>query len=149
QEMIAAAVLRRLEVTRVNLERDLAEAQGVMERCDADATRNRDEAERLEALKQDAQSALNRLTEESAALGADDGGKSQAALKKAPWTSSHRRMPRSLRRCSHQSTSSLATSAPLQRHSAMTSTHPPMPRRPRAGPGPISLHQLCPQTQNL
>ncbi len=83
QEMIAAAVLRRLEGVRVGLERDLAEAQGVIERCDQDAERNRDESERLEALKQDAQTSLTRLTEESAALGADDGGKSQAALKAA------------------------------------------------------------------
>ncbi len=83
QEMIAAAVLRRLEGVRVGLERDLGEAQGVIERCDADAARNRDESERLEALKQDAQSALTRLTEESSSLGADDGGKAQAALKAA------------------------------------------------------------------
>ena len=83
QEMIAAAVLRRLEGVRVGLERDLAEAQGVIERCDQDAQRNREEAERLEALTQDAQSALTRLVQESEALGADDGGKSQAALKAA------------------------------------------------------------------
>lgn len=83
QEMIAAAVLRRLEVARVGLERDLADAQGIVERCDQDAQRNRDDAERLEALKQDAQAALTRLTEESAALGPNDGDKSQAALKAA------------------------------------------------------------------
>jgi chromosome segregation protein len=83
QEMIAAAVLRRLEGVRVGLERDLAEAQSVIERCDADAQRNHDEAERLEALKQDAQSALARLSEEASALGPSDGDKSQAALKAA------------------------------------------------------------------
>jgi len=83
QEMIAAAVLRRLEVARVGLERDLADAQGIVERCDQDAQRNRDDAERLEALKQDAQAALTRLTEESAALGPNDVDKSQAALKAA------------------------------------------------------------------
>ena len=83
QEMIAAAVLRRLEGVRVGLERDLAEAQGIVERCDQDARRNREEAERLEALKQDAQAALARLTEESTALGPNDGDKSQAALKAA------------------------------------------------------------------
>ncbi|MGD9966468.1 MAG: chromosome segregation protein SMC [Hyphomonadaceae bacterium] len=83
QEMIAAAVLRRLEGVRVGLERDLAEAQGVIERCDQDALRNRDESERLEALRQDAQSALARLTEEAATLGPSQGDKSQAALKAA------------------------------------------------------------------
>ncbi|MGE0529992.1 MAG: chromosome segregation protein SMC [Hyphomonadaceae bacterium] len=83
QEMIAAAVLRRLEGVRVGLERDLAEAQGVVERCDQDAQRNRDEAERLESLKQDAQATLARLAEEAAALGPSDGDKSQAALKQA------------------------------------------------------------------
>lgn len=83
QEMIAAAVLRRLEGVRVGLERDLAEAQGVIERCDQDAQRNRDEAERLAALRQDAQSALTRLAEESSAIGVDDGGKTQASLKTA------------------------------------------------------------------
>ncbi len=83
QEMIAAAVLRRLEGVRVGLERDLAEAQGVIERCDQDAVRNREESKRLEALKQDAQASLARLIEESAALGSNDAGKSQAALKAA------------------------------------------------------------------
>jgi chromosome segregation protein len=83
QEMIAAAVLRRLEGVRVGLERDLADAQGVIERCDQDAQRARDESERLEALRQDAQAALARLTEEADALGPRDGGASQAALKAA------------------------------------------------------------------
>ncbi|MBX3430579.1 MAG: chromosome segregation protein SMC [Hyphomonadaceae bacterium] len=83
QETIAAAVLRRLEGVRVGLERDLAEAQSVIERCDADALRNRDESERLDALKQDAQASLSRLTEESAALGPSNADASQAALKAA------------------------------------------------------------------
>jgi chromosome segregation protein len=83
QETIAAAVLRRLEGVRVGLERDLAEARGVIERCEADAARNRDEAERLEALKQDAQGSLIRLTEESGALGPSDADKSQVVLKAA------------------------------------------------------------------
>ncbi|ANP45055.1 chromosome segregation protein SMC [Candidatus Viadribacter manganicus] len=83
QEMIAAAVLRRLEGVRVGLERDLAEAQSVIERCDRDAGRNREENERLEALKQDAHASLARLTEEAATLGAGDGEKSQAVLKAA------------------------------------------------------------------
>jgi len=83
QQMIAAAVLRRLEGVRVGLERDLAETQGVIERCDQDAARNRQESERLEALRQDAQASLARLTVEFATLGSKDGDKSQAALKAA------------------------------------------------------------------
>src|SRR5262249_4621280 len=63
-EMIAAAVLRRLEGVRVGLERDLAEAQAAIERADADAVRVREDSERLDALKRDAESALKRLTEE-------------------------------------------------------------------------------------
>ncbi|PZO49002.1 MAG: chromosome segregation protein SMC, partial [Alphaproteobacteria bacterium] len=61
EEAIAAAVLRRLEGVRVGLERDLAEAVGAIERCDAEARRARDEADRLNALKQDAQTALAQL----------------------------------------------------------------------------------------
>lgn len=80
QEMIAAAVLRRLEGVRVGLERDLAEARGVIERCDLDAGRNRDEAGRLEALKQDANAALARLAAEAGALGPGDGDSARAAL---------------------------------------------------------------------
>ncbi|MGQ0532749.1 MAG: chromosome segregation protein SMC [Caulobacteraceae bacterium] len=83
QEMVAAAVLRRLEGVRVGFERDLAEAQSVTERCEADAQRARDESEQLEALKQDAQAALARLSEEAKALGPSEGDKSQAALKAA------------------------------------------------------------------
>ncbi len=83
EEAIAAAVLRRLEGVRVGLERDLAEAVGAIERCDAEARRARDEAERLNALKQDAQTALTQLAEEAGALGPDDVGKAQAALKAA------------------------------------------------------------------
>ncbi len=83
QEAIAAAVLRRLEGVRVGLERDLAEAQGVIDRCDADAQRARDEAERLEALKQDATDAVARLKAEADAMGAGDDAKAQALLKAA------------------------------------------------------------------
>jgi chromosome segregation protein len=53
EETIAAAVLRRLEGVRVGLERDLGDAEAAVARCDADAARARDEAERLEALKRD------------------------------------------------------------------------------------------------
>ena len=80
-EMIAAAVLRRFEGLRVGLERDLAEVDAVITRCDADAARARDECERLEALKRDAEAALARLDEELKALGPGDLAKAQAALK--------------------------------------------------------------------
>ncbi|MFZ2030872.1 MAG: chromosome segregation protein SMC [Vitreimonas sp.] len=82
-EMIAAAVLRRFEGLRVGLERDLAEADAVIARCDADATRARDESGRIEALKRDAEGALARLDDELKALGPGDGAKAQAALKVA------------------------------------------------------------------
>jgi chromosome segregation protein len=82
-EMIAAAVLRRFEGLRVGLERDLAEADAVIARCDADAVRARDESERLEALKRDAEAALARLDDELKALGPADGAEAQAALKAA------------------------------------------------------------------
>src|SRR5262249_1347528 len=41
-EMVAAAVLRRLEGVRVGLERDLADAEAVIARADADMTRAND-----------------------------------------------------------------------------------------------------------
>ncbi len=82
-EMVAAAVLRRYEGTRVGLERDLAEAEAVVARCDADTQRARDEAERLDPLKTDAELSLTRLAAEAAALGADDGPKAQAKLEEA------------------------------------------------------------------
>ncbi len=82
-EMVAAALLRRLEGVRVGLERDLAEADAVIARCDADAARARDEADRLEALKLDAQAAFARLEEELKSLGPADAAKAQAALKSA------------------------------------------------------------------
>ena len=80
EEMVAAAVLRRFEGVRVGLERDVAEADAVIARCDDDARRNRDEAERLEALKRDAEAALARLGSESAELGTGDAKQAQAAL---------------------------------------------------------------------
>ena len=83
QEMIAAAVLRRFEGVRVGLERDLAEAESVIERCNADAQRARDEAARLAALTQDAQAALARLEGEAQTLGPGDGAEAEAALKAA------------------------------------------------------------------
>jgi len=79
-EMIAAAVLRRFEGVRVGLERDLAEADAAIERCDAEAQRAREEAERLEALKRDAETALARLSAEQRELGAGDSKTAAAAL---------------------------------------------------------------------
>ncbi len=83
QEMIAAAVLRRFEGVRVNLERDLAEAEAVIERCNADVRRARDEAGRLAALKQDGQAALARLASEAEELGPADAAEAEAALNAA------------------------------------------------------------------
>jgi chromosome segregation protein len=83
EEVVAAAVLRRLEGVRVGLERDLAEAEAAIERCDADARRAREEAERLTALKQDAEAALARLNEEAEALGPADGAAAESTLKAA------------------------------------------------------------------
>ncbi len=68
EEVIAAALLRRLEGVRVGLERDLAEAEAAIARCDADAHRAGDEAERLDALKRDAEEALGRLSAEAETL---------------------------------------------------------------------------------
>jgi len=82
-EMVASAVLRRLEGVRVGLERDLSEAQAVIARSDADSERARSESHRLEALKRDATEALERLAAEADALGPSDGAQAQAALKAA------------------------------------------------------------------
>ena len=83
EEVVAAAVLRRLEGVRVGLERDLAEADAVIARCDEDSARNAAEAERLAALKQDSETALQRLDAEAGALGVDEGDKAKAALEDA------------------------------------------------------------------
>jgi chromosome segregation protein len=78
EEAVAAAVLRRLEGVRVGLERDLAEAETAIARCDADARRAMEEAERLTALKRDAEDALARLASEADALAPASG--SEGAL---------------------------------------------------------------------
>ncbi len=83
EEMVAAAVLRRFEGVRVGLERDVAEADAVIARCDEDARRAQDESERLEALKNDAQTALARLDAEAAELGSGDQKQAADALKAA------------------------------------------------------------------
>lgn len=83
EEVVAAAVLRRLEGVRVGLERDVAEADAVIARCDEDANRARGEAERLEALKSDSAQSLARLETEADALGSGDGAEAQAILKRA------------------------------------------------------------------
>jgi chromosome segregation protein len=83
EEMVAAAVLRRLEGVRVGLERDVAEADAVIARCDEDAARATNESERLDALKQDANTSLQRLNAEAADLGGGDEAQAAAALKAA------------------------------------------------------------------
>ena len=83
QEMVAAAVLRRLEGVRVGLERDLAEAEGAVARAEADLQRARDEAERLEALRADSEAALTRLLSEAEALGTGDATQEAKALENA------------------------------------------------------------------
>jgi chromosome segregation protein len=82
-EMIAAAVLRRLEGVRVGLERDLADAEAAIARADAEAARARDERERLDALKRDAEGALARLLAEAAVIGPGEGVEAARALKAA------------------------------------------------------------------
>ncbi|MES1199531.1 MAG: chromosome segregation protein SMC [Pseudomonadota bacterium] len=83
EEMVAAAVLRRLEGVRVGLERDLADAEAQIARIDADADRIGGERERLDALRADAATALTRLTEELATLGPGDAAGETEALKVA------------------------------------------------------------------
>ena len=83
EEVVAAAVLRRLEGVRVGLERDVTEADAVIARCDEDARRAQDESGRLEALKGDAQAALTRLSAELSELGSGDEKQAAAALKAA------------------------------------------------------------------
>ena len=93
EEAVAAAVLRRLEGVRVGLERDLAEAESAIARCDDDARRATEEAERLHALKRDAEDALARLGAEAqtlvpaavgeSALAAAEGTERQAAAARA------------------------------------------------------------------
>ncbi len=83
EEAIAAAVLRRLEGVRVGLERDLGEAEAAIARCDAEARRAGDEAERLEVLQRDAEEALARLGAEAEAIGPSEGAEAEAALQHA------------------------------------------------------------------
>lgn len=83
EEAIAAAVLRRFEGVRVGLERDVAEADAALARCDEDERRAHDEAERLDALKRDAEAALARLGAEAAELGSGDEAQAAAALNAA------------------------------------------------------------------
>jgi chromosome segregation protein len=80
EEQIAAAVLRRLEGVRVGLERDVADADAVIARCDEDIARAAAETERLNALRADAEASLKRLAEEAAALGARDDKSERAQL---------------------------------------------------------------------
>ncbi|MBL8532062.1 MAG: chromosome segregation protein SMC [Hyphomonadaceae bacterium] len=83
EEAIAAAVLRRFEGVRVGLERDLADAEAAIARCEAEARRASEEGERLVTLKRDAEEALARLLGEAEALAPGDGPAAEAALTRA------------------------------------------------------------------
>lgn len=92
EEAIAAAVLRRLEGVRVGLERDLAEAEAAIARCDADAERANSEVERLHALQADAEDALKRLAAEAETLAPAAGAESAlAAAESAASTAAEKR----------------------------------------------------------
>lgn len=95
EELVAAAVLRRLEGVRVGLERDVAEADAVMARCDQDRARANAESERLEALRADAEASLKRLNEEAATLGARDDKSESARLMAAQEAELHAQARRS------------------------------------------------------
>jgi chromosome segregation protein len=68
EEVIASAVLRRLEGVRVGLERDLKDALDAIARLEADIARADADTEREQRLLEDAQEALERLNEEAGAL---------------------------------------------------------------------------------
>lgn len=68
EEMIAAAVLRRLEGVRVGLERDVKDAEDAIARLKDDLARFRADREREEKLLEDSNEALARLNEEAGAL---------------------------------------------------------------------------------
>ncbi|MET0181797.1 MAG: AAA family ATPase [Caulobacterales bacterium] len=80
EEMVAAAVLRRLEGVRVGLERDLAEADAIIARADDDARRIAEDIARSEMIEADADNARERLSAELDALGPANGAESEAAL---------------------------------------------------------------------
>ncbi|MGE0828306.1 MAG: AAA family ATPase [Hyphomonadaceae bacterium] len=81
EEMVASAVLRRLEGVRVSHERDLSDAEEKLARIDADRARTENERAHLSELKSDSESALVRLEAERSALSADDA--LEAALAQA------------------------------------------------------------------
>jgi chromosome segregation protein len=80
EELVAVAVLRRLEGVRVGLERDVAEADAIITRCDEDRARALSESARLSALKADAEASLQQLSKEVAALGRRDDKSERAQL---------------------------------------------------------------------
>jgi chromosome segregation protein len=80
EETVATAVLRQLEGVRVGLERDIAEADAAVARCDEDKARADAETARIDALKHDAEAALARLNGEASQLGAADAEAERAAL---------------------------------------------------------------------
>jgi chromosome segregation protein len=109
EEAIAAAVLRRLEGVRVGLERDLGEAEAAIARCDADARRATNEAERLSALKNDADEALARLAAEAQTLAPAAGA--DGALAKAEEAQSRAAEVRAQAEAKHEALAAAAAAA--------------------------------------
>lgn len=80
EELIAATVLRRLEVERVGLERDLRDAEAIVARADDALKRLAEDEERETRMRIDADASLARLDLEALGLMSVDDG---AALKSA------------------------------------------------------------------
>lgn len=68
EEMVAAAILRRLEGVRVGLDRDAREARAAIARLDTELTRARDDIAREDNAVRDADLALAKLADEAALL---------------------------------------------------------------------------------
>ncbi|MES1200021.1 MAG: chromosome segregation protein SMC [Pseudomonadota bacterium] len=83
EELVAGAVLRRLEGVRVGLERDLADAEAAIARIDADIARGAEERERLDVLRADSDAVLTRLAEELKSLGSEPAHGEHDALQAA------------------------------------------------------------------
>jgi chromosome segregation protein len=79
EEMIATAVLRRLEGERVGVERDLAEARAVVGRAQDALRRLEEDAAREMQMREDAGATMARLDAESAELAAADESEALAA----------------------------------------------------------------------
>jgi chromosome segregation protein len=72
EELVASAVLRKLEGERVNVERDLQEAQGVVARARDAIARLDEDAAREARMQEDAAAALARLDAEAQSLAGDE-----------------------------------------------------------------------------